>query len=127
MLTRRVKPDDFVEKIIDCELPSVVKFYDNNCPLCNGLADPFERLAKKYIGKFKFFKINIKDDLDFCDRYLDGGIPTILVFLNTDTPILVDYPEEEDPISGYPFDYLDRWLYHFDLSYKSIKEKLNNE
>lgn len=127
MFVKKTNPDNLLKNISDSELPVVVKFYDTNCYLCNGLAEPYERLAREHIGRFKFFKVNINEDEKFCQRYLDGGIPTIQVFIKPESPILIEYPENEDPITGYPYSYLDKWLYHFSLSYDAIKDRFNNE
>ena len=126
MKIEELNPDNFRRKAISNVLPTVVKFYDFNCPLCSGLASPFRRLAQKYVGQFRFYKYNIKDNYEFCEKYLDGGVPTLTVFLDTDNPILINYPEPEDPISGYSYEYLDKWLRHFLATYNVLKG-MNND
>ena len=127
MFVKKIKPDQLSSTVKSSGKPVVVKFYDTNCPLCSGLAEPFERLSRQYMGSFKFIKININDDEKLCEKYLDGGIPTLQVFVKPETHILVEYPDEEDPISGYPYSYLDKWLHHFEISYETLKNRFNNE
>jgi len=52
---------------------------------------------------------------------LDGGVPTIIIFINSDVPILIEYPNQPDEQSGYGRDYLDKWLKHFRITIEALR------
>ena len=123
MPVRKLNPKDFNQYVVKSIMPSVVKLYDRDCPLCRGLNTIFSDLADKYAADFNFYKINIQDDMDFSERYMDGGVPTIILFLSSEVPILIEYPAEPDDYSGYGRVYLDNWLKHFKLSIEALINK----
>ena len=65
--------------------------------------------------------MNTFDQMELSELFLDGGVPTIRIFNETYPPVLLPYPEEPDPISGYSGEYLDKWLFHYLLSYSVMK------
>jgi thiol-disulfide isomerase/thioredoxin len=117
----------FDQDVKYCGRPCVVKFYSRDCHLCNSLAPIFERMSKKYGHSLKFVRLDIHNDLDFVEPYLDGGIPTIQVFYKDYPPILVPYPEDPHPMSGYKKEELESFLYNYILSYKMFYGAKNEE
>ena len=111
--------------------PCVVKFYSKDCHLCNSLGPILERMSKKYGHSLKFMRFNILDDMEFVDKYLDGGVPTIQIFYEDMPPILVPYPEDPHPLSGYKKEELEVFFYNYILSYKMFcgarDEKMDQE
>lgn len=123
MIVEKVNSSNFEQLVLNTETPVVVKFYSRDCYLCRGLSPVFEHLASKYGHKLKFYRIDIDDEQDLSEPYLDGGVPTIQIFYKDIPPVLVQYPEEEKahPVTGYPSDYLDQWLYFYLVSFSIIK------
>ena len=121
MSVKKLNPDDFEQYVVNSLVPCVVKFYDKDCYLCRGLSTIYSDMSDKYGVDFNFFKIDISDDLEFSERYLDGGVPTIIIFINSDVPILIEYPNQPDEQSGYGRDYLDKWLKHFRITIEALR------
>jgi thiol-disulfide isomerase/thioredoxin len=127
MIVRKVDSSNFAELVLNSDKPCVVSFYSKGCHLCRGLHPIYERLSEKYVNRLKFFKIDADAEPSFSDEYLDGGIPTIQLFSKDIPPVLIEYPEEPDELSGYSRKYLDQWLYFYLLSYTLLKGKKNND
>lgn len=88
--------DDFMKKdypdkpieITDSNFDENVKNYplivvDNWapwCPPCSMLAPIIESLAKKYVGKIVFGKLNVDENKEVAQKYEIMSIPTLLVF-----------------------------------------------
>ena len=121
MLMKKVDSSNFDELILKSDKPCVIEFYSKGCHLCRALTPVMERLAVKYANRLKFFKINSDQEPSFSDEYLDGGVPTIQVFSKGIPPVLIEYPEKPDEITGYPRQYLDQWLYYYLVSYDVLK------
>lgn len=125
MTVRKIKPSDFDRYVVKSSVPSIVKLYDRDCPLCRGLNVIYSDLSDKYGVDFNFYKINIEDDMEFSERYMDGGVPTILLFISSHVPILIEYPDEPDDYSGYGRKYLDDWFKHIKFTIEALKTKRN--
>jgi len=113
--------ESFEREALNSIRPCIVKFYNTGCHLCAGLTPVFARLHKKYGQQMKFATMDTWNHGEVADQYLDGGIPTIRIFLKGYPSILVEYPEEPSPYTGYPEDYLDKWIYNCLLSYLAME------
>lgn len=109
--------ENFEKEVLNSARPCIVKFHNNGCHLCAGLVSVFAKLQKKYGHNMKFANIDTWKHHEVAKEYLDGGVPTIQIFLRDHNPVLVEYPEEPSPYTGYPKDYLDKWVYNYLLSY----------
>lgn len=49
------------------------------CPPCKMLAPVIESLAKKYVGKIVFGKLNVDEYKEIAQRYEIMGVPTLLI------------------------------------------------
>ena len=115
--------ENFEREALNSIRPCIVKFHNNGWHLCAGLAPVFARLQKKYGQSMKFANIDTWKSFETAKPYLDGGVPTIQIFLRDNDPVLVEYPEEPSPYTGYPREYLDKWIYNYLLSYYIMEAK----
>ena len=109
--------ENFEREVLNSIRPCIVKFYNGGCHLCAGLTPVFARLQEKYGHDMKFASIDTWKNYEKTEKYLDGGVPTIQIFSKDNNPVLVKYPEEPSPYTGYPREYLDKWIYNYLLSY----------
>ena len=126
-MTTKLNSTNFDVVIGNSKKPCVVKFYSRGCYVCRGLAPVYETLERKYGHKFNFYSVDTEESPDTSDPFLDGGVPTIQVFNTGMPPVLIEYPEEPNSVSGYSMDYLDKWLYFYLVSYSVIKGAKSNE
>ena len=117
--------ETFENDVLSSDVPVVVLFSNNGCPLCSSLQPACEKLEKRYFNSLKFFKVDTVDQKELSEPFLDGGVPTIQVFSDMYPPVLLPYPDQPDPITGYGKDYLDKWLFHYLISYKIMKDAEN--
>jgi len=52
------------------------------CPPCSMLAPIIDSLAKKYVGKIVFGKLNVDENKEIAQKYEVMSIPTLLVLKN---------------------------------------------
>jgi len=69
-------------KIIQSRIPVVVDFWAEWCIPCRYMHPIIEYLAKKYIGKVKFARINVDYYPDIARQFMIMGVPTFLIFKN---------------------------------------------
>ena len=55
--------ENFVEEVLNSDIPVLVDFWATWCGPCMMLAPTLERFAEKYEGKVKVCKINVDSDL----------------------------------------------------------------
>lgn len=70
----------FEEAVLKAEQPVVVDFWAPWCAPCRVLAPTVEKLAERYNGSVRFYKLNIDDNAAAPQRYAVKGIPTLIVF-----------------------------------------------
>ena len=75
-----VTDQNFEEKIIKSDLPVLVDLWAPWCRPCLMVAPVVEKLAEKYNGRFKFYRLNIDEDQQTATKYNVMSIPTLLFF-----------------------------------------------
>ena len=71
---------DFEQKVIGAVGPVVVDMYGINCISCRKVDAVVERLAPKYDGKCKFYRLNVEESPRTASRYHVMSLPTLLFF-----------------------------------------------
>ncbi|MBR1622510.1 MAG: thiol reductase thioredoxin, partial [Pseudobutyrivibrio sp.] len=57
-MATRIYTDDFPEKVLNSDVPSVVDFYSDSCIACKKLAPTLCDIEEEYEGKLNVFKVN---------------------------------------------------------------------
>ena len=71
---------DFEEQVLRSPLPVVVDFTAAWCPPCRALEPVYERLSAEYVGRLRFARIDVDENLAVPARYSVQAFPTLLVF-----------------------------------------------
>jgi thioredoxin 1 len=60
----------------------IVDFWATWCPSCRILGPIFDSVAKKYVGRIVFAKLNVDENKEMPAKYEIMSVPTLLVFKN---------------------------------------------
>ncbi len=78
--TTEVSDAVFDKEVVKSDLPVLVDFWAPWCGPCHMVSPLVEELAGEYVGKVKFFKMNVDDNPESSVRYGIRSIPTMLIF-----------------------------------------------
>jgi len=74
--------DNTFDQVIKAHPVVVVDFWGEWCPPCHMIAPIIEELAKDYVGKVVFGKLNTNENQATAVKYGITAIPTLLFFKN---------------------------------------------
>ena len=75
-----VTDQDFEEEVIKSVLPVLVDLWAPWCGPCRMVAPVVDKLAERYEGKFKFYRLNVDDNPQTALKYMVMSIPTLIFF-----------------------------------------------
>ncbi|MDI6890879.1 MAG: thioredoxin [Thermodesulfovibrionales bacterium] len=82
---REVTSYTWDSEVIKAQGLVMVDFWAAWCAPCRIVSPTVEELAKEYIGKVKFMKLNTDENPDIASRYKIMGIPTLMFFKDGST------------------------------------------
>ncbi len=77
-----VTDQDFEKEVIKSTLPVLLDLWAPWCGPCRMVAPVVDKLAEKYDGKFKFYRLNIDENPQTAAKYRVMSIPTLIFFKN---------------------------------------------
>jgi len=72
--------DDFKTTVLQSKSPIIVDFWAKWCAPCLATAPVLEELAKEYVGKIDFAKVDVDANGPLAAKYAVTSIPTMLIF-----------------------------------------------
>jgi len=75
-----VTDQTFEEEVIKSELPVLVDLWAPWCRPCLMVAPVVDKLAEKYNGRVKFYRLNVDENHQTAAKYNVMSIPTLLFF-----------------------------------------------
>jgi thioredoxin 1 len=76
----QVTDDTFDAEIVNSTVPAMVDFWAEWCGPCKMIAPSVEELAKAYVGKIKFAKMDVDKNRQTPARFGIRNIPTLILF-----------------------------------------------
>lgn len=70
------------DEMIGGSKPILVDFWATWCGPCQFMLPIFDKLAKKYIDKIMFARLNVDDNQGIAMRFDVYAIPTFIIFMN---------------------------------------------
>lgn len=75
-----INDKNFATEVLHSDLPVLVEFWATWCGPCRSLRPIVEELAKEYLGKVKFTKLNVEENPETQSKYRVRGIPMLILF-----------------------------------------------
>ena len=79
-MVTEVTDQDFEEEVIKSVLPVLVDLWAPWCGPCRIVAPVVDKLAERYEGKFKFYRLNVDENPQTASKYKVMSIPTLIFF-----------------------------------------------
>lgn len=79
MEIKHVNEANFVQEVVESDVPVLVDFYADWCGPCKMLSPTIEKIAKES-NQYKVVKINADESNRLLSRYNVASIPTLIVF-----------------------------------------------
>ena len=79
-MVAEVTDQDFEEAVIKSTLPALVDLWAPWCGPCRTVAPVIDKLAERYQGKFKFYRLNVDENPQTASKYGVMSIPTLIFF-----------------------------------------------
>ncbi len=76
----KLNAKSFEEHIYDNGEPCLVIFSRKDCHVCKGVVPVLEKLETEYEGKFRFYCVDLEEDMSLFQRFALKGVPQILYF-----------------------------------------------
>jgi len=70
----------FQKSVLESKLPVLVDFWAEWCAPCLAAAPVLEELAKEYVDRVNFAKVNVDGNNSLAAKYGIAAIPTMLIF-----------------------------------------------
>lgn len=77
-----ITDQDFEKEVIKSTLPVLLDLWAPWCGPCRMVAPIVDKMAEKYDGKFKFFRMNVDENPQTAAKYQVMAIPTLIFFKN---------------------------------------------
>lgn len=78
----KVDKFNFVDEVLNSDIPVIVDFFANWCGPCMMLSPTLEKFAQKHEGKIKVCKVNVDDELELATNFGVVSIPLLMLFKN---------------------------------------------
>ena len=73
-----VTNENYIDEVINSELPVLLDFWATWCGPCMMLAPTIEELAEEYQGKIKVGKVNVDEQEELAVMFGISAIPTVV-------------------------------------------------
>ena len=80
MSVKTVTEKNFLEEVLQSEIPVLLDFWAPWCGPCKSLAPVLDDVSEKLKGKVKIVKVDVDQNASLAQDYAVRGIPTILLF-----------------------------------------------
>ena len=84
MPTKQITDDNFQKELDESGVPILVDFWAEWCGPCKQIGPVLEELSDEYNNKLSVIKINIDENPVTPSKYGIRGIPTLLLFKNSE-------------------------------------------
>ena len=75
-----INEQEFQTAVLKSKQPVLLDFTGDWCAPCKAMAPAVEKLAEKYAGKMKFYRMDIDDNEDLADDLKVEAVPTFILF-----------------------------------------------
>ena len=78
-LVQELNTNNFVSTLRATDLPVLIDFWAPWCPPCRQLSPVLDRIAERYEGKLKVFKVNVDQNEALSQQFKVSSIPALLL------------------------------------------------